>query len=57
MMINKTALMKSIDQTKQNEMIVLTVNSLEKDSLRSVQKDIEKFMNKSYDYLTTIVKR
>jgi len=56
-MINKTALMKSIDQTKQNEMIVLTVNSLEKDSLRSVQKDIEKFMNKSYDYLTTIVKR
>ena len=57
MKIDRNTLKKLIEQSKPNETLVLTVNSLEKNSLQSCQKEIGKFVNKEDDYVITIIKR
>ena len=56
-MIDKKTLKKTIDTAKPAEILVLTVNKLEKNSLQICQKDIEKFIKKQEDYVITVIKR
>ena len=57
MKIDRNTLKKLIEQSKPHETLVLTVNSLEKNSLQSCQKEIGKFVNKEDDYVITVIKR
>ena len=41
MNVDKTSLKRLVEQSKPNEMLVLQVNPLEKNSLQSCQKEIE----------------
>jgi len=54
---DKTLLKRQIDQSKLNEMLILNVNKLEKNSLNMCQKRIEKFVKKQEDYVITVIKR
>ena len=56
-MIDKPTLKKLMEQSKPHEILVLSVNSLEKNSLQMCQKEIERFINKSDDYVITVIKR
>jgi hypothetical protein len=56
-MIDKSSLKRLVEQSKPNEILVLQVNPLEKNSLQSCQKEIDKFINKSDDYVITVIKR
>jgi len=57
MMLDKNALKRLIESVKPNEMLVLPVNSIEKNSLKSCQKEIDRFINKSDDYVITIIRK
>lgn len=57
MKIDKSSLKRLIDQSKPNEILVLSVNSLEKNSLQICQKEIDKFIKKQEDYVITVIKR
>ena len=57
MNIDKLSLKRLIEQSKPNEILVLQVNPLEKNSLQMCQKEIEKFIKKQEDYLITVIKR
>jgi hypothetical protein len=56
-MIDKSALKKTIDATKPSEILVLTVNKVEKNSLQMCQKEIEKFIKKQEDYVIAVMRR
>ena len=56
-MIDKKVLKKTIDTAKPTEILVLTVNKLEKNSLQMCQKEIDRFINKTDDYVITVIKR
>ena len=56
-MIDKQALKKSIDTAKPSEILVLSVNKLEKNSLQICQKEIDKFVKKQEDYVITVINR
>jgi len=55
--IDKKVLKKTIDLAKPTEILVLTVNKLEKNSLQMCQKEIDKFIKKQEDYVITVIKR
>ena len=57
MIIDKPTLKRRIDGCKPHEILVLTVNKLEKDSLKLGQKQIEKFIKKGQDYLIIAIKK
>ena len=57
MTIDKSALKWQIDQSRPNELIVLAVNKLEKNSLKICQKEIEKFIDRGHDYIITAIKK
>jgi len=54
--IDKSSLKKTIDTAKPTEIIVLSVNKLEKNSLQKCQKEIEKFIKKQEDYVITVIR-
>ena len=56
-MIDKNNLKRTIDQTKSQDLLVLSVNKLEKDSVSINLKKIEKFMNSRDDYVIVVMKR
>ena len=56
MRVDKTALKRQIDQSRSNELIVLTVDKLEKNSLQICKKELEKFIKKQEDYLILVIK-
>jgi hypothetical protein len=56
MTIDKSALKRQIDQSRPNELIVLAVNKLEKNSLKICQKEIEKIIKKEEDYTVILMK-
>ena len=56
-MIDKTNLKRTIDQTKPQDLLVLSVNKLEKGSINHNLKKIEKFMNSREDYVIVVMKR
>jgi len=57
MNLDKKLLKQLVDQSKPNEIQVLTVNSLEKNSIQMCQKEIDKFVKKQEDYVITVIKR
>ena len=57
MNFDKTLLKRTIDQTKPQDLLVLTVNKLEKDSVNTNLKTIEKFMNSKDDYVIMVMRR
>jgi len=57
MNLDKKLLKQLVDQSKPNEIQVLTVNSLEKNSIQMCQKEIDKFIKKQEDYVITVIKR
>ena len=57
MNLDKTILKRTIDQTRPQDLLVLTVNKLEKGSVNTNLKTIEKFMNSKDDYVITVMKR
>jgi hypothetical protein len=56
-MIDKTILKKTIDQTRPQNLLVLSVNKIEKNSVSTNLKTIEKFMNSRDDYVILVIKR
>ena len=57
MNLDKTLLKRTIDQTRSQDLLVLTVNKLEKGSVNTNLKTIEKFMNSKDDYVIMVMKR
>ena len=57
MNLDKTLLKRTIDQTKPQDLLVLTVNKLEKGSVNTNLKTIEKFMNSKDDYVIIVMRR
>lgn len=57
MKIDLNTLKSLISKSKPNDILVLQVNPLEKNSLEICQKDIEKFVKKQEDYVITVIKR
>jgi hypothetical protein len=57
MTLDKTSLKRLVEQSKPNEILVLSVNSLEKNCLQMCQKEIDKFIKKQEDYVITVIKR
>jgi hypothetical protein len=57
MNLDKTLLKRTIDQTKPQDLLVLTVNKLEKGSVNTNLKTIEKFINSKDDYVIMVMRR
>ena len=57
MNLDKTLLKKTIDQTRPQDLLVLQVNQLEKGSVNTHLKTIEKFMNSKDDYVIMVMRR
>lgn len=57
MNLDKKSLKQLVEQSKPNEILVLQVNPLEKNSLQMCQKEIEKFIKKQEDYVITVIKK
>ena len=57
MKVDKKSLKQLVEQSKTNEILVLQVNPLEKNSLQMCQKEIDKFVKKQEDYVITVIKR
>ena len=57
MNFDKTLLKRTIDQTRPQDLLVLTVNKLEKGSVNTNLKTIEKFMNSKDDYLIMVMRK
>ena len=48
---------RTIDQTRPQDLLVLQVNQLDKGSVNTNLKTIEKFMNSKDDYLIMVMRR
>ena len=57
MNLDKTLLKRTIDRTRPQDLLVLTVNKLEKGSVNTNLKTIEKFMNSKDDYVIVVMRR
>jgi len=57
MNLDKTLLKRTIDQTRPQDLLVLTVNKLEKGSVNTNLKTIEKFINSKDDYVIMVLRR
>jgi len=57
MNLDKTLLKRTIDQTRPQDLLVLTVNKLEKGSVNTHLKTIEKYMNSKDDYVIIVMRR
>ena len=57
MNLDKTLLKRTIDQTRPQDLLVLSVNKLEKGSVNTNLKTIEKFMNSKDDYVIMVMRR
>lgn len=57
MTVDKNALKKLVDSTKPNDILVSTVNAIEKDGVRRIKSEVEKFLSKSSDYVVILVRK
>ena len=57
MNLDKTALKRLIEQTRQGDLLVLDMSRLEKNSLQMRQKEIEKFVKKQEDCVIVLIKK
>lgn len=55
--LDKIALKKLVDSTKPNDILVSTVNAIEKDGVRRIKSEVEKFFSKSSDYVVILVRK
>jgi hypothetical protein len=54
---DRNLLKNLITTTKNPDLLVLSVNSLDKNSVKTYQNEIDKFIKKSEDYVITVIKR
>lgn len=57
MSLDKSALKKRIDASKPSEILVLLVDSLDKNNYKNYQNEINSFIKKTEDYVITVMKR
>ena len=57
MNLDKILLKRAIDQTRPQDLLVLQMNKLEKGSVSTNLKTIEKFMNSKDDYVIMVMRR
>ena len=57
MSIDKNQLKTLINKAKSNEMLVLLVDSLDKNGYKIYQNEIDKFVKKDQDYVLVAIKR
>ena len=57
MNLDKTALKRLVEQTRQGDLLVLDMSRLEKNSLQMRQKEIEKFVKKQEDCVIVLIKK
>lgn len=57
MNLDKNSLKNLITKSKPNEMLVLLVDSLDKNHYKNYQNEIDRFIKKSEDYVITVMKR
>ena len=57
MNVDKKSLKQLVEQSKPNEILVLQVNPLEKNSLQICLKEIDKFVKKQEDYVIIVIKK
>jgi hypothetical protein len=56
-MIDKPKLVSLLTSTKPKDLLVLSVNSLDKNSYKIYQNEIDKFIKKSDDYVVIVIRR
>jgi len=56
-MIDKSKIISLLSSTKPHDVLVLSVNSLDKNSYINYKIEIDKFMKKSEDYVVTVIRR
>ena len=56
-MIDKPKLVSLLSSTKPQDLLVLSVNSLDKISHKIYQNEIDKFIKKSDDYVVMVIKK
>ena len=56
-MIDKPKLVSLLTSTKPKDLLVLSVNSLDKNSYKTYQNEIDKFIKKSDDYVVIAIKK
>ena len=54
---DRNQLKNLITKAKSNELLILSVDSLDKNSYKNYQNEIDKFIKKSEDYVITVIKR
>jgi hypothetical protein len=57
MNIDKNLLKQTIQLTHINNLFVVNVNSLEKDSYRKALKELDRFITKNEDFVITVIKK
>jgi ribosomal protein S20 len=57
MNFDKTLVKRTIDQTRSQDLLVLQMNKLEKGSVSTYIKKVEKFINSKDDYVIVIMRR
>jgi len=57
MMVDKSVLKRFIDKSAVKDLLILTVNGYEKNSLRICQKEIEGFLKNQEDNLIIVIRR
>ncbi len=56
-MTDKPKLINLISSTKPHDFLVLSVNSLDKNSYKNYKIEVDKFMKKSEDYVVIVMRR
>lgn len=56
-MTDKSKLISLLTHAKPKDLLVLSVNSLDKKSVKTYQNEIDKFIKKSDDYVVIVFKR
>ena len=56
-MTDKPKLISLLSSTKPNDLLVLSVNSLDKNRYKNYRIEIDKFVKKSDDYVMIVIKR
>jgi len=56
-MTDKPKLISLLSSTKPNDLLVLSVNTLDKNSFKNYKIEIDKFMKKSEDYVVIAIRR
>ena len=57
MNLDKTLLKRTIDQTRPQDLLVLTVNKLEKGSVSNNLQKVVKFIKNKDDYVIMVIRR